>query len=152
MDPLEGTATDGSDLGVGRGRRPNAARARRRARGGLWAVSKPAHSQPIHTAPCNDVSASETSKPKRMAGVGRVHSDDRVRGKSRDQRRRDRRREQRKNAEVAGIPKHRAVTLKTSADGKRIVKSLSAKKIKKKDQRLRLLSKSGATSAAAMDI
>jgi|EP00900_Chrysochromulina_parva_P023293 hypothetical protein len=87
-----------------------------------------------------------------MAGVGRVHSDDRVRGKSRDQRRRDRRREQRKNAEVAGIPKHRAVTLKTSADGKRIVKSLSAKKIKKKDQRLRLLSKSGATSAAAMDI
>ena len=87
-----------------------------------------------------------------MAGAGRVHSDDRVRGKSRDQRRRDRRREQRKNAEVAGIPKHRAVTLKTSADGKRIVKSLSAKKIKKKEQQLRLLSKSGAISAAAMDI
>ena len=71
----------------------------------------------------------------------------RVRGKSRERRRNADRRQKRQNAAVAGKVLHGATTLKVSTDGKKIVKGLSAKKLKKKEQRARLLGKSSTDDA-----
>ena len=65
----------------------------------------------------------------------------RVRGKNLAQRRRAASRERKSNARVAGKVLPGTVALKTSEDGSKVVKSVSKKKLKKKEQRARLLGK-----------
>ena len=74
----------------------------------------------------------------------------RVRGKNRQQRQRAVQKEKKISAKITGKKLHGTFALKTAAGGKQVFKSAGSKKLKKKEQRARLLGKVATAVDATM--